>query len=152
VADLKSELASAQGEVADLKSKLASAEKQLTDCTSALDQERGQVAEAQAMWDDFAAALAVIDVEKLMSFYAEDSMLFFDGWNYSSRMAIQELYEFAHEQGDVFEIKSVFGGTDWGALEGILIRTEEGREKRIACAAILECQDGKIIRHREYSD
>ena len=152
VTDLGSKLASAQEEVADLESKLASAEQQLADCSSTLDQEHAQVAEAEHMWQEYAAALEAFDVEKLASFYDEDASSFAYQINTQSRQWIRQNYLDFRDRGDSYEVKSVFGGADWGVVEGKQIIPKEGRTERIPFVSVFEVQDGKILRQRFYTD
>lgn len=151
-------LSAAEQQTADLASKLASAEQQLADLQSSLavvQKERDQAAEASAMLQDWAAAMEALDAEKVASLYTDDCALeaVATGGRMQGKDSVDWLVRRFSALGHEYEITSAYGGSDWGAAQGVFTSTNsEGRRVPTQRAWIFELSDGRISRETVYWD
>jgi ketosteroid isomerase-like protein len=145
-----SELAAAKQQVVDLQSKLSAAEQQVANAQSQLQQEVEADAWAAAWRQDFKAALEGIDVDKLLTFYTEDCQYQDPDWVSDGIDGIRSMVEGLNKSGDRIEIKSIFSGKDWAAVEAVWHTTHDGKQKHVEYAGIYLLKDGKISRERLY--
>lgn len=150
-----SELASAKQQAADLQFKLTAAEQRAASEQSELDQlhqEREQAAKAAAWWQDFKANYGHFDTKPVSTFYAEDCWYSDPDVTLSGIENIRQMAEELAAGGDRIEVKSLYGGADWGALEAIWYTTRAGRLRTVPFASIFVLKDGKISQEHCYWD
>jgi steroid delta-isomerase-like uncharacterized protein len=116
-----------------------------------------QVTDSEAMMQGWIAAIESLDLEKTMSFYADDIISEDPAYQYrfTGRGEVMNMYMDVYALPDVsFEYTSSFvsGDGKWAAAEWSWSGTKNGTGYSIPGVSILEIRGGKIARETIYYD
>jgi len=115
------------------------------------------VTDAEVMVRDWIGAIQALDLDKTVSFYADDIISEDPAYQYrfTGRGEVKSMYVSVYALPDVkFEYTSSFvsGDGQWAAAEWIWSGTKGGESYSIPGVSILEIRDGKIVRETIYYD
>ena len=111
--------------------------------------------DAEVMVRDWIGAIQALDLDKTVSFYADDIISEDPAYQYrfTGRGEVKSMYVSVYALPDVkFEYTSSFvsGDGQWAAAKWIWSGTKGGESYSIPGVSILEIRDGKIVRETIY--